>query len=157
MPGPGRWTVRDVRRGNRAEVLCTLYFDGVSHRQELGARTGLSSATVSNVTAGLIADGVVIEVGQQDSAGGRPRILLQAGLLIGRGRLDDIRAAARLHSMAPPFSQVEITLGQLGSDAVAMGAATLVLERFLGYPPATAPAAGLGSRERRAAQGSAVG
>jgi predicted NBD/HSP70 family sugar kinase len=77
MPGPQRWTVRDVRRGNRAEVLRTLYFAGVSHRQEIGARTGLSSATVSTVTAGLIADGVVIEVGQEESEGGRPRILLR--------------------------------------------------------------------------------
>ena len=77
MPGTQRWTVRDVRRGNRAEVLRTLYFQGVAHRQELGSRTGLSAATVSNVTAALIADGVVIEVGQEESEGGRPRILLR--------------------------------------------------------------------------------
>ena len=77
MSGTQRWTVRDLRRGNRAEVLRTLYFRGVSHRQEIIARTGLSAATVSNVTADLIADGVVIEAGQEESEGGRPRILLK--------------------------------------------------------------------------------
>jgi predicted NBD/HSP70 family sugar kinase len=77
MPGTQRWTVRDVRKGNRAEVLRTLYFRGVSHRQEIVARTGLSAATVSNVTADLLADGVVIEAGLEESEGGRPRVLLR--------------------------------------------------------------------------------
>ncbi|MGC9539529.1 ROK family protein [Streptomyces sp. UG1] len=70
-------TVRDLRRGNRTAVLQRLYFDGPLSRFELGPATGLSSGSVSNVVAELIADGLVEEAGSVDSDGGRPRILLR--------------------------------------------------------------------------------
>ena len=77
MPERTRRTVRDLRRGNRSTLLRRLYFDGPLTRQELGRQTGLSQASVSNVVAELIADGVVVEAGQVDSDGGRPRVLLR--------------------------------------------------------------------------------
>lgn len=56
-------------------------------RQELGALTGLSSGSVSNVVGELLADGLVEEAGSVDSDGGRPRTLLRvapgSGHLIG--------------------------------------------------------------------------
>ncbi|NUU22538.1 MAG: ROK family transcriptional regulator [Streptomycetaceae bacterium] len=70
-------TVRDLRAGNRARVLRALYFDQPRSRQELAGLTGLSQASVSNVVAELISDGVVVEAGQVDSDGGRPRVLLR--------------------------------------------------------------------------------
>ncbi|MCC8245212.1 ROK family transcriptional regulator [Saccharothrix luteola] len=70
-------TVRDLRAGNRARVLRALYFDQPRSRQELAGATGLSQASVSNVVAELMADGVVVEAGQVDSDGGRPRVLLR--------------------------------------------------------------------------------
>ncbi|MBL1068802.1 ROK family transcriptional regulator [Streptomyces sp. 7-21] len=80
-------TVHDLRRGNRALLLRRLFFDGPLSRQELGPATGLSSGTVSNVTAGLLADGFISEVGSVESDGGRPRTLLavapDGGRLIG--------------------------------------------------------------------------
>ncbi|WP_221357004.1 ROK family transcriptional regulator [Streptomyces beigongshangae] len=77
MAGRNGRTVRDLRRGNRTAVLRRLYFDGPMSRFELGPATGLSSGSVSNVVADLVADGLVEEAGSVDSDGGRPRTLLR--------------------------------------------------------------------------------
>ncbi|MFG2576582.1 ROK family protein [Streptomyces sp. NPDC048481] len=77
MTGRNGRTVRDLRRANRTAVLQRLYFDGPLSRFELGPATGLSSGSISNVVADLIADGLVEEAGSVDSDGGRPRILLR--------------------------------------------------------------------------------
>jgi predicted NBD/HSP70 family sugar kinase len=74
--GDGR-TVRDLRRTNRAALLRRLYFEGPLSRQELGPATGLSSGSISNVAAELLAEGVLEEAGSVDSDGGRPRTLLR--------------------------------------------------------------------------------
>jgi predicted NBD/HSP70 family sugar kinase len=74
---PRRSTVRDLRRHNRSAVLSKLFFDGPLSRQELSALTGLSAATVSNVTAELVDERLVVEAGLVDSDGGRPRVLLR--------------------------------------------------------------------------------
>jgi predicted NBD/HSP70 family sugar kinase len=71
-----RQTTRDLRRHNRAALLSTLYLHGPVSRLELVAESGLSAATVTNVVAELIADGVVAEAGSVESDGGRPRTLL---------------------------------------------------------------------------------
>jgi predicted NBD/HSP70 family sugar kinase len=55
-----------------------------------------------------------------------------AGLLLGERLLPAIRAAARQHSLRHPFAGLSIELGCLGPDAVALGAASLPLERILG-------------------------
>lgn len=73
----GRTTTRDIRRQNRSGLLSKLFFDGPLSRLELSQLTGLSSATVSTVTADLIEDRLVIEAGQVESNGGRPRVLLR--------------------------------------------------------------------------------
>ncbi len=54
-----------------------------------------------------------------------------AGLLLGERMLPAIREAARQHSLRHPFAETSIELGRLGPDAVALGAATLPVERFL--------------------------
>jgi len=74
---PIRTTTRDIRRQNRSVLLSKLFFDGPLSRLELSQLTGLSSATVSTVTAELIEDQLVIEAGQVESNGGRPRVLLR--------------------------------------------------------------------------------
>jgi predicted NBD/HSP70 family sugar kinase len=72
-----RTTVRDMRRSNRSALLTTIYREGPLSRHELGLRTSLSAASVSNLVSELIAEGVVEEAGSVDSEGGRPRILLR--------------------------------------------------------------------------------
>jgi predicted NBD/HSP70 family sugar kinase len=54
-----------------------------------------------------------------------------AGLMLGERMLPEIHAAAREHSLQHPFANTTIQLGALGPDAVALGAATLPVERFL--------------------------
>jgi predicted NBD/HSP70 family sugar kinase len=82
-----RTTTRDIRRRNRSILLSKLFFDGPLSRLELGQITGLSSATVSTVTAELLEDCLIVEAGQVESAGGRPRVLLRVdpeyGLVVG--------------------------------------------------------------------------
>ena len=70
-------TVRDLRRSNRSAILRELLFDGESTRQGVAGRTGLSAATVGLVVADLLDEGLVLEVGTQESNGGRPRTILR--------------------------------------------------------------------------------
>jgi predicted NBD/HSP70 family sugar kinase len=63
-----------------------------------------------------------------------------AGLLLGERMLPAIREAAERHSLRHPFADTSIELGRLGPDAVALGAATLPIERFLNGHTALAPA-----------------
>ncbi|MGK5557727.1 ROK family transcriptional regulator [Actinomadura kijaniata] len=54
-----------------------------------------------------------------------------AGLMLGERMLPAIREATRRHSRVHPFTTVSIELCRLGPDAVALGAATLPVERLL--------------------------
>jgi len=58
-----------------------------------------------------------------------------AGLLLGGRFLPAIRESARRHSLRHPFAATSLELGQLGSEAVALGAATLPVESFLNGAP----------------------
>lgn len=87
------------------------------------------------------ADALLAEVAEQLGAGlatlvnlfNPERIVLQGwlGLVLGPVLLDAIRTQTRAYALARPFSQVEIVLGELGPDAVALGAATLVVDAIL--------------------------
>lgn len=53
-----------------------MYFDAPISRLEISERSGLSPATVTNVAAELLAEGIIVESGSQISQGGRPRTIL---------------------------------------------------------------------------------
>ncbi|WP_330336414.1 ROK family transcriptional regulator [Streptomyces sp. NBC_00557] len=148
MAGRNGRTVRDLRRGNRTAVLQKLYFDGPLSRFELGPATGLSSGSVSNVVADLVADGLVEEAGSVDSDGGRPRTLLRvapdSGQLIGvdvgetrvRVELFDLaltELARTEHPLTPQGYDVEVIAGHI-RDGIAevLGAEQAVPDRLLG-------------------------
>jgi len=80
-------TSRDIRLRNCFAVLRHLIADAPTSRQILARETDLSVATVSNLVTDLIDLGVVVEVGREDSGGGRPRALLApnvgGGVMIG--------------------------------------------------------------------------
>ncbi|GAA3146389.1 ROK family transcriptional regulator [Streptomyces echinatus] len=121
MAGRNGRTVRDLRRGNRTAVLQRLYFDGPLSRFELGPATGLSSGSVSNVVADLIADGLVEEAGSVDSDGGRPRTLLRvaprSGQMIGVD-VGETRVRVELFDLAlTELARVERPLTPQGYDA----------------------------------------
>ncbi|MEU2928115.1 ROK family protein [Streptomyces sp. NPDC007251] len=148
MAGRNGRTVRDLRRGNRTAVLQKLYFDGPLSRFELGPATGLSSGSISNVVADLVADGLVEEAGSVDSDGGRPRTLLRvapdSGQMIGvdvgetrvRVELFDLaltELARTEHPLTPQGYDVEVIAGHI-RDGIAevLGAEQAVPERLLG-------------------------
>jgi predicted NBD/HSP70 family sugar kinase len=61
------------------------------------------------------------------------------GLRLGPALLPRIRAVLANQALAYPAAQVTVELGRLGTDAVALGASTLVVEQLLasgGQPPA---------------------
>lgn len=72
-----RATVRDLRRVNRTAILRRLYLGGPLNRVVLAQLTGLSAGSVTNVTAELLEEGLIREVGFEESDGGRPRVLLE--------------------------------------------------------------------------------
>jgi predicted NBD/HSP70 family sugar kinase len=74
---PQTSNVRDLRNNNRARTLWALYLNGAMTRQEIGAATNVSIATVSNVVGELLAEGVVLEAGADHADGRRPRGLLK--------------------------------------------------------------------------------
>lgn len=131
-----RATVRDLRRDNRSVLLTSLYFDQPRSRQELSDATGLSPASVSNVTRELIHEGIVVEAGSVDSDGGRPRALLQVnpdrGYVIGvdvgetrvRVELFDLMMTERAkadYPLDPREHGVDVIV-----DAILSGLATVV-------------------------------
>lgn len=65
-------TSRDIRTANRYGVLRHIVAESPVSRQELAAATGLSLATVANLVGELLELGLLVEVGYEDSDGGRP-------------------------------------------------------------------------------------
>ncbi len=72
----GRAVVSDLRRINRASLLRLLFLDGPLNRIQLGRLTGLSSGSVTNLCAAMLAEELILETGQEKSDGGRPRVTL---------------------------------------------------------------------------------
>jgi predicted NBD/HSP70 family sugar kinase len=76
------WSARrlvpeDARRHNRSAVLRSLFHEGNQTRADLARLTGLTRVTISDVVAGLAAEGLVEEVGRRPSNGaGKPGTLL---------------------------------------------------------------------------------
>ncbi|MEY9950729.1 ROK family protein [Leifsonia sp. EB34] len=68
----GKATQSAVRERNRTSALqLVLSGDGLATRAGIARRTGLTSATVSSLLAGLIADGLVVEGSLAESTGGK--------------------------------------------------------------------------------------
>ncbi|SOD62428.1 Sugar kinase of the NBD/HSP70 family, may contain an N-terminal HTH domain [Streptomyces zhaozhouensis] len=140
--------VRDLRRANRAALLRQLYFHGPLSRHELGLATGLSSGTVSNVTGGLLADGLLAEAGSVESDGGRPRTLLRVapdcGRLVGvdvgetgvRVALYDVALTELARAEFPLLDggrDVGTVVGHIGAGVAAVArVAAVALDELLG-------------------------
>jgi predicted NBD/HSP70 family sugar kinase len=136
-----RTTGRDIRRQNRSALLSELFFNGPLSRLELAERTGLSPATASNVTAELIAERLIVEAGQVESDGGRPRVLLRVdpeyGHVIGvvvaeTGVLVELfdLAMTRLAEHAEPLSSSELDAAAV-ADLIADGIGAVISKASL--------------------------
>lgn len=69
-------TTRNLRRRNRSAVLRELLRNGETTRGQLAGALSLSPATVTNVIADLMAEGLAHETGSLPSEGGRPTTTL---------------------------------------------------------------------------------
>jgi predicted NBD/HSP70 family sugar kinase len=98
-----RTTVRDMRRSNRSVILTSIYREGPLSRYELGHKTALSAASVSNLVGELLEEGVVEEAGSVESDGGRPRVLLRVapgfGYVVG-AEVGETRVRVELFDLA---------------------------------------------------------
>ncbi|WP_376784101.1 ROK family transcriptional regulator [Leifsonia aquatica] len=136
-----------ARNHNRSLVLQSLYRDGRASRADLARGTGLTRVTISDLVGELIAEGLVVELGQRDDARpGKPAVLLDmdrgATQIIGvdlsehavfRGAVLDIDGRV-LHS-------AEIALaGSRGDEALAK--ALELVDRLVEL--ATVPVLGIG-------------
>jgi len=131
----------------------------------LAARRSQSAAKVLKDTATFLGAGI----GNLVNLFNPERIVIGGwvGHLLGPELLPQIRQAAAAHALRYPFSHVSIEIGRLGPDAVALGAATLVVERFLAsggrprtggmLPPPLRRRAGVGGRANGSAESSRGG
>ena len=76
-----------IKRVNRSLVLNYVKGSGPISRRDIADLSGLSPATVSNLTGELLSVGLISEIGSGDSARGRPPVLLElnsrAGYVVG--------------------------------------------------------------------------
>jgi predicted NBD/HSP70 family sugar kinase len=129
-----------------AEAILERYGQPVPDGDEESALAALVDAATASAHAAAILDQTAVYLGvglaNLINLFNPERIVLGgwAGLLLG-ARLPAIRDAARSRSLRQPFAAASIVLGQLGPEAVTLGAATLPLERFLDGAPVRAATA----------------
>jgi predicted NBD/HSP70 family sugar kinase len=136
-----------ARGHNRSLVLQTLYTEGRRSRADIARSTGLTRVTVSDLVAELIAEGLIIEIGQrEDARPGKPATLLD----IDRGAFQIIGIDLSEHRLfrgavldldGQILARAEVPLeGSVGSDATAK---VIALTETL-TAQATAPILGVG-------------
>jgi predicted NBD/HSP70 family sugar kinase len=118
-----------------AEAILDRYGRSLPGKDEESALAALVAASDLRAAEVLKETALYLGAGIADLVNlfGPERIILGgwAGLMLGERLLPAIREAARQHSLTHRYAQTSIELGGLGSDAVALGAATLPMERFL--------------------------
>lgn len=73
----GKVLPEHARSHNRSLVLQTLYTSGAQSRADIARETGLTRVTVSDLVAELMAEGLVVELGQrEDARPGKPATLI---------------------------------------------------------------------------------
>jgi predicted NBD/HSP70 family sugar kinase len=119
-----RW----AERGGRQARLGADEEDDLLALVEAGAE-GREAQQVINEIAGYLATGICSLVNLFDPE----RIVIGgwAGMLLGPSIIEAVRAHVAEHSVHRQAMHADIQLSQLGPDAVALGAATLVADRLL--------------------------
>lgn len=146
-----------ARSHNRSLVLQTLYRSGQRSRADLARDTGLTRVTVSDLVAELLAEGLVVELGQRESARpGKPAVLLDinrtAHQIIGvdlsdhdrfRGAVMDLDGALLATAEVPLEDGAgETATGEPATGEAAVAKVRALVLRLVGT--ATAPILGIG-------------
>jgi len=141
-----------ARSHNRSLVLQTLYRSGQRSRADLARETGLTRVTVSDLVAELLAEGLVVELGQRESARpGKPAVLLDinrtAHQIVGVDLSDHDRFRGAVMDLdGELLAEAEVPLED-GDGEPATGEAALAKVRALVQQlvdAATAPILGVG-------------
>lgn len=99
-----------ARSHNRSLVLQTLYAQGRQSRADVSRETGLTRVTVSDLVAELIAEGLVVELGQrEDARPGKPATLID----VDRGAFHIVTVDLSEHSL------LRGAVGDLGGASIA--------------------------------------
>jgi predicted NBD/HSP70 family sugar kinase len=118
-----------------AEAILERYGRPLPGQDEESALAALLASRDEHASEILEETGYYLGVGIANLVNlfGPERVILGgwAGLLLGERILPTVRKAAAEHTLVHRFAQTSIELGGLGPDAVALGAATLPVERFL--------------------------
>lgn len=109
-----------MRRTNEALVFGVIHDLGPVSRADIARRTGLSPATITGITGGLIREGIVVEQSAGKSTGGRRPILLAID-----------RAAAFAIGVKLLNDQAIIALTDLGAE--------LIDQRHVAFPDGASP------------------
>ena len=131
-----------IREINRNLVLNLIKSHGPISRTDIARLSSLSLATVSGITADFIASGLVHEMGEGESTGGRRPVLLRlnyrAGFVVGvklmeqavASALTDLDAQVLHHRVTPLEDQRSLaTVQEVIAAAVEASIATLEVER----------------------------
>lgn len=124
---------RDLMRAmNRSHVLNIIVSNGAIARADVARQSGLSPATVTGITAELIAEGLIVEKENGDSSGGRPPILLRinpGGAYVAGIKLTETKIIGALTDLeANMLAQRERPLSTQSASDVIEGMAALVQE-----------------------------
>ena len=136
-----------ARSHNRSLVLQTLYRSGERSRADLARETGLTRVTVSDLVAELLAEGLVIELGQRESARpGKPAVLLDinrsAHQIVGVDLSDHDRFRGKVMDLdARVVASAEIPLDDATGEH-ALAKVDALVDRLVGST--TAPVLGIG-------------
>ncbi len=143
----GKRLPEHARHHNRALVLQTLYTAGARSRADVARETGLTRVTVSDLVADLIGEGLVVELGQRESARpGKPATLIDiardAFQIIGVDLSDaSVFRGAVLDLEGAVLERAEVQVaGATGEEAIALVIA--LVERLASV--ASAPLLGVG-------------
>ena len=100
---------------------------------------GAGSSPSAGAVLAETADYLGVGIGNLINLFNPERVILGgwAGLLLGGRLLPAIRESARRNSLRQPFAAASIELGQLGPEAVTLGAATLPSRTSSTAPPAS--------------------
>lgn len=141
-------TPRATREHNERLVLASVYDAGQASRADAARQTGLTRTTVSDLVAGLLASGLLREVGRGPSTGGKAPILLtvpdDARLLVGVDLGDRTIVAAIVDLRGEVRRRVEAPAGDVGGTQ-AMEIALGLVGRLLDGPHGRVLGVGVGA------------
>ncbi|KAF6577155.1 ROK family transcriptional regulator [Paenibacillus sp. EKM212P] len=137
-----------VKKLNKSIVLERIRLHAPLSRAQLSSQTGLNKATVSNLVAELITDGLVYETGLGESSGGRKPLMLlfnsRAGFVLGievsvqyiKGALTDLSGTIE--------TELTLSLNQHDPAFVMEQIRKLVQELMQATPPSPHGIVGIG-------------